>query len=456
MENALQRFAARLLALGLSAWVAGCASNDSTEPRHPPEKAPRASAAADAGQPVDARAEASPEAAAPEPSQAPAGADFIEQARFIFRVVACAGDEPLPARASRKVVQRHCKKMRRYIKRYRRRFADPAAAFIATLRPPSLPTRVVYPFGGGDLSTALVTYPDATEITTISLEAAGDPRLVDHLGAKDLERELNLVGDDIRRLLAATHSTTKSLQESAQSKLAGTVAFALTALAIHGYEPVSLRYFAFEPDGSLRYLTEEAIHDLEADFGQHAREMKEKERVLRKKKLQVWKQQVAVFANMELTFRKQGAGDDAPVRVYRHVVANLDNPHLADDPRVLEHLKKKGKIAAMTKAASYLLWMDEFSTIRNYLLEHMVWMISDSSGIPPSLSAAAGFEVIPYGQYNGPYFYYKGRTSRKFRKELERLWKRSSQKNLPFCYGYPDSTRKGHHLMVTRPRQSSQ
>jgi hypothetical protein len=99
--------------------------------------------------------------------------------------------------------------------------------------------------------------------------------------------------------------------------------------------------------------------------------------------------------------------------------------------------------------------MDEFSTIRNYLLENMVWMISDSSGIPPSLAAPAGFEVIPYGQYNGPYFYYKGRTSRKLRKELDRLWKQSPQKNLPFCYGYPDSTRKGHHLMVTRPKKAS-
>ena len=39
-----------------------------------------------------------------------------------------------------------------------------------------MPKTVVYPFGGGDLLSALVAFPDATEITTISLEQAGDPR----------------------------------------------------------------------------------------------------------------------------------------------------------------------------------------------------------------------------------------------------------------------------------------
>ena len=104
----------------------------------------------------------------------------------------------------------------------------------------------------------------------------------------------------------------------------------------------------------------------------------------------------------------------------------------------------------MTKAASFLLWTEEFSTIRDYLLGHMVWMISDSSGIPPSMSSAAGFEVSAYGEYTGPYFYYRGRTSRRIRKEFVELWKNSQKRKLRFRYGYPDSTKKGNHLMVTR------
>ena len=71
---------------------------------------------------------------------------------------------------------------------------------------------------------------------------------------------------------------------------------------------------------------------------------------------------------------------------------------------MIEHLERKGKVAVMTKAASFLLWCDDFSQIRNYLLEHIAWMISDASGIPPRYAEPAGFEQITYGDFTGPYF----------------------------------------------------
>ena len=54
-------------------------------------------------------------------------------------------------------------------------------ALLSQVVPRDLPPTVVYPFGGGDLLTALVMFPKATEITTLSLEPAGDPRTVDAL-----------------------------------------------------------------------------------------------------------------------------------------------------------------------------------------------------------------------------------------------------------------------------------
>ena len=51
------------------------------------------------------------------------------------------------------------------------------------------------------------------------------------------------------------------------------------------------------------------------------------------------------------------------------------------DPRVVKHLEAKGPIAGMTKAASYLLSWDSFSTIRDYLTGHVVWMVSDATGV---------------------------------------------------------------------------
>ena len=62
---------------------------------------------------------------------------------------------------------------------------------------------------------------------------------------------------------------------------------------------------------------------------------------------------------------------------------------------VLAYLQQRGQIAAMTKAASYLLWLGAFSTIRSYLLEHMVWMASDATGVPPRWAKKNASGPIP-------------------------------------------------------------
>ena len=48
--------------------------------------------------------------------------------------------------------------------------------------------------------SALVVFPDATEITTISLEAAGDVRAIDGIDPPTLRRDLDTIGHDIGRL----------------------------------------------------------------------------------------------------------------------------------------------------------------------------------------------------------------------------------------------------------------
>src|SRR5262249_24373182 len=86
------------------------------------------------------------------------------------------------------------------------------------------------------------------------------------------------------------------------------------------------------------------------------------------------------FAHVEIRYVKTG---DPTVRVHRHLGWNLANDYLADHPELLKYLEAKGKVTMMTKGASYLLWYKDFSTIRDYMLAHLAWMVSDSTGIPP-------------------------------------------------------------------------
>src|SRR5262249_9441779 len=145
--------------------------------------------------------------------------------------------------------------------------------FLATLRPQGLPATVVYPFGGGDLLAALTTYPDAKQITTLSLELSGDPRRVLKIDDKDLSSSLDVIEHNIGGLLAANDSRTETLMDTQQGDLPGQLSYFLVALAVHGFEPVSLKYFHIQPDGSLHYYTAADIGNREARIA-HARQIK--------------------------------------------------------------------------------------------------------------------------------------------------------------------------------------
>jgi hypothetical protein len=316
---------------------------------------------------------------------------------------------------------------------YTKTYVTPARTFFAPLRPATVPTTVVYPFGGGDLGSALVTFPDAREITTISLEHAGDPTRLARLDKKDLRAALSAFRDASEGLLALYDSTSENMRKLERGGIPGQLSFHITGMAALGFEPVSLRFISLEPDGKVHYLTTAEIDALapkkakkvkggwvDTDFSE-------------------------AFSHMELTFRK--AGDPkAPLIVHRHFAGNLANTAFKDSP-LYKHLIAKGKFAAMTKAASYLLWLDGFSDIRDLLLANMVWMASDATGIPPRFAKKAGFVQVTYGTFTGPFLEEADKATGE---AMTKLWASQPHRKLPFRYGYPDAN-KNLHLMITQP-----
>jgi len=211
----------------------------------------------DAFAPVPDAAPASTVAAAPE---APLeGLNFIEQAQVLFRVAACGPTGEAPSRFDAAVVDKHCEDLARAYDEYRKGWVDIAKAVPrdAASGEPAGHRRL--PLRRGDLVTALSTFPDASEITTISLEPAGDIRPIDKLRPERLAHELAVHRSHLERLLEKAHSRTDNLEKEAQTELPGEIVFDLAALVIHGDEPVSLRYFKLGPDGAAAYLTQADI-----------------------------------------------------------------------------------------------------------------------------------------------------------------------------------------------------
>jgi hypothetical protein len=383
---------------------------------------------------AQAAAPAPPSAAAADPGAVPADAplDFSEQAKALYRLVACTGDA-LPPGLDAKAVARYCARQLPAIEAARRHAAE-AGGFIGKLRPAGLPTTVVYPFGGGDLLTALTVYPDARDVTTLSLEHAGDPRRLPELvNRKALAESLELIRATASGLLNANDSKTENLMKGQRGEIPGQLAFFMLGLAVHGYEPVQLRYFWINADGTLHYVTPADVAAVE----------KENAKLLRA----AWTAPdfSRAFSNSELVFVKRGADPTGERRVHRHIAFDLSDGGLKKNPGLILSLEAKGPVAAMTKAASYLLWNDAFSTIRGYLLRQMVFMVSDSTGVPPRLATAAGFTQETWGSFAGSFLPASERINDDFRK----LWAQHPKNRLKFRFGYIDSASQ-YHLLVTR------
>jgi hypothetical protein len=436
----------------------GGAPNPAPAPEPPAKPAPSAASPAAPAQPTapaapkEAAANAPPANDATKPaadSAAPlAGVNFIDDAKLLFRVAACGDAESaLPAALAGgdasasgkldKIVARHCKAILSRMAEFRATYFEKGRAWFDDVVPKTVPRTVVYPFGGGDLLSALVAFPDATEITTISLELAGDPRRLRTLSPDGLERSLGALRAEIGGLISVGSNTSENLSNQQRNDLPGQVSSFLLGLVAGGYEPVAMRYFTLDDTGAIHYLAQAEIDELD-----------HKAQKTRTKSLKHdWQSPnfSLAFANVEIQYHRPG---ETELRVHRHIGWNLGDPYLRKHPALLRHLETKGTVTMLTKGASYLLWRGDFSLIRSYMLDHLAWMLSDSTGIPPQFARRAGMVQVTYGHYDGAFL--EG-TDEHHDDAFIELWKSQKTRRLPFRFGYVDKDKQAH-LVVTRPK----
>jgi hypothetical protein len=83
------------------------------------------------------------------------------------------------------------------------------------------------------------------------------------------------------------------------------------------------------------------------------------------------------------------------------------------------------------------------------MLDHLTWMLSDSTGIPPSYAAPAGMVQETYGTYAGAFL--ENAQGNRHDQSFIDLWRKNPRKRLAFRFGYVDSAGAAH-LVVTRPK----
>ncbi|HUQ05188.1 MAG TPA: hypothetical protein VM261_21945 [Kofleriaceae bacterium] len=443
MRSRISRISRRLACVIVAGALAACgkgAGGSKTEPVANEPAAVSPPVAAPVTDTPDAADVATAPVPPPEPPPPPAtpakdGANFIDEATRLYKDVACQDREKLVDEKMGKVVDRHCKWVDEQLTAYREKYITGGRAFFDEIEPDDIPKTVVYPFGGGDLISALAAFPDADEITTISLEMAGDPRRIGKLTTPQLDASLSRLRGELGGTLSVGSNTSENLSSSQRNDLPAQVSSFMLGLAAAGFEPVSMRYIRLADDGAIHYITADEIA---ASDGRATRARKGD-----------WNDPnfSEEFANVEIEYRKHGDPADR-IRVHRHFGWNLRDKELGEAPQLIRHLEQKGKVTVLVKGASYLLWRGDFSMIRNYLLANLAWMLSDSTGIPPKLAREAGMVQETYGRFSGAFL--EGADGTRHSDDFKALWAKNKKQKLPFRFGYVDAAKQAH-LVVTRP-----
>ncbi len=97
-------------------------------------------------------------------------------------------------------------------------------------------------------------------------------------------------------------------------------------------------------------------------------------------------------------------------RTMLYFQVDLGNDGQNSNPGFVRLMHRLSPGITYLKAASYLLYEDYFSTIRDAILNNSAGVVEDDSGIPLRDFKLSEWNVIPYGNYTGPIGLFKDKS----------------------------------------------
>ncbi len=259
---------------------------------------------------------------------------------------------------------------------------------LADLRTQS--TTVFYPFSGPDVLYADTFFPNSRVLLMAGLEPVGTMPDLNTLQAQGkLGPYLDSISKSLFTILAASFFKTKDMKVDFNNQLVdGLTPAMIVFLARGGYAITDIQYVSLNEDGGVGPRSEHGKPGVQITYADG--------------------RQVLYFS------------------------ADLSDEGLKHNPGFVKLMAKLAPGITYLKAASYLCYYDDFSTIRDAILADSLGVVEDDSGIPFKYFDVAKWTVIPYGDYTGPIDLFKERKQ----PDLTLFYQKTPHAQLPFGSGY--------------------
>jgi hypothetical protein len=290
-------------------------------------------------------------------------------------------------------------------------------AELASLNASSPP--IFYPFSGPDFLYAYSFFPKGSEYIMAGLEPVGDIPDLEKIPESQLDKKLRSIDTALYAILQLSFFRTNDMKEDLAEK--GVMPILFVFLARTNNKILEAQHIGLDKNGKIQ-VVDAAPKDGSAQ---------------------------KLIPGVKISFLP--AGESQPRTLYYFSV-DLSNEALQKTPEFNTFVKQFQKPVTYLKAASYLMYNDNFSNIRDLILEQSSSLLQDDSGMPVSYFDSSKWDLKFYGSYTRPIDLFSGRAQPELRKIYQ---SDKSIKPLNFGIGYQFQVGQSN-LMLAFSKQQPQ
>ncbi|ELR97157.1 hypothetical protein [Gloeocapsa sp. PCC 73106] len=218
-----------------------------------------------------------------------------------------------------------------------------------------------YPFSGPDFLYAYTFFPQAKEYVLVGLEPIGSIPSFTELSEAEKDAKLMEIRNSLHAILQWSFFRTNDMKVDMAQQ--GVLPYLFLFLARTNNQILDVEYVGVDQDAKIQKYVE------------------------------------GMVPGVRITFIPQGETD---AKTLYYFSTDLSDDGLAKTPQFLAFIKTLEAPVTYLKAASYLMYYDYFSQIRNAILAQSQALLQDDSGMPVKHFSETDWELTFYGTYTAP------------------------------------------------------
>ncbi|NES19333.1 MAG: hypothetical protein F6K41_10490 [Symploca sp. SIO3E6] len=270
---------------------------------------------------------------------------------------------------------------------------------------------IFYPFSGPDFLYGFTMFPKGSEYVMLALEPVGEVPDLEELSESQRNAKLQGVVGALSEILKFSFFRTNDMQVDLAQQ--GALPIILVFMARTNNQIMDIQPISMDGNANIQPQGEGAAGDNS-------------------------------ISGVKITFLPEGESEP---RTLHYFSTDISNEGLAKTPQLKAFVQQLGTPTTYLKAASYLMYRDSFSQIRDLILTQSGNLLQDDSGMPIKYVDEGKWDITYYGNYTSPI----GLFAERYQPELRKIYQGDNTiKPLNFGIGYKFGVNESNLMLSTK------